>query len=112
MIDWSKPIQCMYDGVIRPARHLGQVKTKFGSRRLSRLVAVDQGDHETVVWTNDDGDESEFRIFTNVPVKHVRWVNVYESYCEAYKIREIADNLAERGRIACLRVEFEEGEGL
>lgn len=45
-----------------------------------------------------------------VKPKHVRWVNFYEG-CH-HPSREIADRNAGSARIACIRVEFEEGEGL
>lgn len=115
-VDWTKPIQCCYDGVIRPARYLGQIKTKHC--RGDRLVAVDHGDYETVIWTSDDGYANEFRIVTNVPQKHVRWVNWYgvDPCGVAHRSREAADEAAKKAtgstRIACIRVEFEEGEGL
>jgi len=49
----------------------------------------------------------------NIPEKHVRWVNVF--HCGGYlcATKEIADSLdVEKSRIACVRIEFEEGEGL
>jgi hypothetical protein len=48
-----------------------------------------------------------------VKPKHVRWVNVYADDAAAYRSRTGAD-IAGGGsnRIACIRIEFEEGEGL
>ena len=52
-----------------------------------------------------------------VKPKHVRWINIYKQI-GFDETREIADKaaaaatLAGRCRIACLRIEFEEGEGL
>ena len=54
----------------------------------------------------------------NVPVKHVRWVNFYgnerqvEHGADDFINRENADLNALNGRIACVRVEFAEGDGL
>lgn len=45
-----------------------------------------------------------------VKPKHVRWVNYYPG-CH-HPSRESADRNAGSARIACIRVEFEEGEGL
>lgn len=39
-----------------------------------------------------------------------RWINFYPE--AAYKNREDADRFSLRGRIACVKVKFEEGEGL
>ena len=49
-----------------------------------------------------------------VKTKHVRWVNFNESTCVTggYTTRERADQEALQTRIACIRIEFEEGEGL
>lgn len=46
--------------------------------------------------------------------KFVRWVNMYEhkSWCYSHITKETADHEAASQRIACVRVEFEEGEGL
>lgn len=49
-----------------------------------------------------------------VKTKHVRWLNVYTNTM-GYPSREeadCADNNAAYNRIACIRIEFEEGEGL
>ncbi len=55
-------------------------------------------------------------------MKQVRWVNFYppsERHNDAYPwrttswiTREIADQNAKRGRLACVRVEFRDGDGL
>ena len=48
-----------------------------------------------------------------VKPKHVRWVNVYShGDWSDYEDRESADRFATSTRIACIRIEFEEGEGL
>lgn len=50
----------------------------------------------------------------NVPEKLVRWVNIYHdgNGGAVHETREAADRRASHDRIACLRVEFTEGEGL
>lgn len=48
-----------------------------------------------------------------VKPKHVRWVNVYSrGGWSDYEDRKSADSFAMSTRIACIRIEFEEGEGL
>lgn len=48
--------------------------------------------------------------------KRKMWVNVYRPFVEsvgnAYASKELADKWAGAGRIACIEVEFEPGEGL
>lgn len=49
----------------------------------------------------------------NVPQRHMLWVNFYRGpSCSAHVSQGRANDLARPGRIACIRVEFEEGEGL
>lgn len=50
----------------------------------------------------------------DVPVKHTSWINVYghRSTHWSYKTKEAADKGAGYDRIACIKVEYEEGEGL
>ena len=50
----------------------------------------------------------------NVPEKREMWVNVYEG-CDIlvrHDSRDSADSNATGNRIACVRVEYEDGEGL
>ena len=59
-----------------------------------------------------DGDPSGLDLI-NVPEKHVRWVNFNPAgLASDYLTREDADQYANPTRIACVRVEFEDGEGL
>ena len=47
------------------------------------------------------------------PQKLKRWVNVYPNDdISAYETREEADRAADHRRIACVEIEFEEGDGL
>lgn len=49
----------------------------------------------------------------NVPEKIVRWINLYQNrHTTDYKTKELEDIQAAKDRIACIRIEFEEGEGL
>ncbi len=54
-------------------------------------------------------------------MKHVRWVNFYPPAridsvepwrTTSWFTRDLADENAERGRLACVRVEFSNGDGL
>ena len=47
-----------------------------------------------------------------MPPKQELWLNIYRSFTASYLTREAADNDADKSRIACIRVEFTEGEGL
>ena len=57
---------------------------------------------------------------TKAPVRHKRWVNFYpvdeeweaDDFMRPHKTREEADKRADARRIACIPVEYEEGEGL
>jgi len=47
----------------------------------------------------------------NVPEKHVRWLNIYDTPdAKLYMTKEQADKLADDTRLACVRIEFEEGQ--
>ena len=49
----------------------------------------------------------------DVPVKHIRWVNVYDiKNPRSHPTKEKADKYAGTNRIACIKIEYEEGEGL
>jgi hypothetical protein len=52
----------------------------------------------------------------NVPEKHELWINLYHTegvfFGCAYPTREQANEKANIDRIACVRIEFTEGEGL
>jgi hypothetical protein len=57
-----------------------------------------------------DHSEIEWRV---KPMTEVRWVNLYDGIgAEAFASKEAADDYADARRIACVRVEFTEGEGL
>lgn len=53
----------------------------------------------------------------NVPQKHTRWFNVYhheavQTAAYGYESRMMADDEAGPNRIACVKIEYDEGEGL
>lgn len=115
MIDWTKPIQTR-DGY--PVRILCiDART---DRPVVGLVIFNANIKEDVyTWfTNGSYSVSKHsRDLINVPVKHEGWLNIYptngiEGYF--YKTKEEADNAASiiMKRIACIKIEFTEGEGL
>lgn len=97
--DPTKPVQ-LEDGT--PARIV--CADRKGGCPIVALI----GEQERVLTFEYDGS-SPYGTLVNVPEKHVRWVNIYPS---AQETREGADAQAHTDRIACIRVEFEEGEGL
>lgn len=93
----------------------------------ARIICLDaKGETPIVVLaTREDGKEAVYRFeneggtrcgtahLANAPKprpRHVRWVNMYPD--GAFKSEAEAEASATCTRIACLRIEFEEGEGL
>lgn len=73
-------------------------------------------DGEPLRWTANgafriDGIDSEYDLIEVKP-KIVRWLNLYSHTGCVHQSREQADDGADDNRIACIRIEFEEGEGL
>lgn len=75
------------------------------------VALIKEGEREGISWFKPDGS-SVPRHLVNVPEKHMWWVNIYAAGCFAHKTRENADRNAVSGRIACIRIEFKEGEVL
>ena len=88
------------------------------------VIGVHSGTRYTVVgaWLDNimvpyRGDEAKVldpKCVRKAPVRHKRWVNIYHtpSGYAPYLTREEADKKAAPTRIACIKIEFEEGEGL
>jgi hypothetical protein len=84
------------------------------------VIAVTIAGKETIGYRHADGRvisnrESPYDL-VNVPKKHEVWINMYDTEgvlvgC-AYHTHEQANAKANIDRIACIRVEFTEGEGL
>ena len=92
--------------------------TKLRAREGILIVAaVDIGNGGEVVFTFqpdgkylDDGRTSSNDL-VNVPEKHVRWLNIYDTPdAKLYMTKEQADKLADDTRLARVRIEFEEGQ--
>ncbi len=105
------------------------VQTRDG--RKARIIATDRQGHEPLIAlvTEPQGHECIYAFqpsgvchprapghaddLVNIVEKHVRWINIYNGGCSVpHKTKPEADLNAAGSRIACLRVEFEEGEGL
>ena len=57
-----------------------------------------------------DNPNYEFRI---KPKKHTGWINIYSHHgSPQHPSKEAADRGAVAGRIACIQIEYEEGQGL
>lgn len=98
------------------------VATDLKADRPIVIAITGSSGQEGVAFRHADGRiysdiESPYDL-VNVPKKHEVWINFYDddgdgdydSY--SYSSRAIADESADSNRIACIRVEFTEGEGL
>ena len=88
-------------------------------------AVVDRGDgYEYVAVYTDKGayyaagvHDSDLDLI-NVPVKHEAWINIYHNehggcpWVCTYQTKEEADYKAAPERIACVRIEYEIGDGL
>lgn len=115
--DPTKPVQTR-DG--KPARIM---TTDCKNDNFPIAALIDYGNSEIAEFYTIDGflreDHQELDIdLVNCPEKHVRWLNVYsDGGIGVYSSREIADKYASAldkvvPRIACICIEFEEGDGL
>lgn len=110
--DPTKPVQTR-DG--KPARILA---SDLRNPAYPIVAAIYQLDQEVAFTYAKNGryldsvvkDEMDL---INIPEKHVRWLNVYPTGLgRLYLSREEADRFSSPNRIACIRIEYEEGEGL
>lgn len=109
-IDWTKPIETA-DG--SPARVLA---TDLACTRPVVVAVATKGlDYETVLLLNSEGsyDKGKPPIVRNVPPAPMgRYFNVYRdgSISAGHENRADADDYQGPDRIACVRVEFKEGQ--
>lgn len=97
---------------------LNGAPAKFGAHNpdateFCRVVVWDSGGSAWAV--SDQGSSKHGGVFVIMaPKKHTYWMNAYPlSFgSDRYETKDQADRGAGRTRIACVRVEFEEGEGL
>lgn len=113
-IDFTKPVQTRD----------GQPVTILTTKREHALYPVVGmvNDEEVLVFTAegclfDDGMEDDMDL-VNVPVKQEFWINIYHNehggcpWVRPYQTKEEADYKAAPERIACVRIEYEIGDGL
>lgn len=111
-LDITKPVQTR-DG--KPARI---VSTKLGKTYpLGAIITYSNGDevfntYEIGGMQHANGVHSVNDLI-NVPEKFIRWVNFNKSgTVTSYVNRQSADYCARDDRLACIKVEFEEGQGV
>lgn len=113
-IDWNKPVQTK-DG--RKFFYVGR-----GPNPQYPIVGYLDGWTCPGQWTEEGlcaAGHAGGTDLINVPEKHEIWVNLYKS-CQGkfylgdftHVTKRDADDHASANRIACIRIEFEEGEGL
>lgn len=110
-LDLTKPLQTckgeraelIYDGLPGPYSLVVVVHHDDGDRTM-RTYRLDGVYH-----CDEDSPEN----LRNIPKRGEFWVNIYpdDSRC-SHRTRERADEYARSDRIACVRVEYAEGEGL
>jgi len=111
-IDFNKPVQTTSDY---------PVEIKFTDGRGNYPVGGYISKGEVIMYWNKEGksnlNDRQFDLI-NVPEKKVLYLNVYPSYSRfkalgrAWTSRQIADheNDSSTGRIACIRIEYTEGQ--
>lgn len=115
MIDFTKPVQTRCG---LKARIICTDRKSRGGYHVVALVAVPNED-EATLWFSTDGESEVGYQLVNVPVKHKRWINIYKDtkgdpYLSTHSSSTKGEADANAGlyRIACIEIEFEEGQGL
>lgn len=96
-----------------------------GRGQRHRVVCVDGGAYFPVIAVNDNGDvytftsegafytraDTELDLVREAKEKQVRYINIYQDGTAfAYKSQQGAELCASPNRLACIRVEYEEGQ--
>jgi hypothetical protein len=95
-----------------------------GRGQQYRVVCVDGGAYFPVIAVNDNGDvytftsegafytraDTELDLVREVKEKQVRYVNIYPTHVSPYVCKLDAEDCAGTGRLACIRVEYEEDQ--
>lgn len=111
-LDITKPVQTR-DG--KPARI---VSTKLGDTYPLGVIATYPDGKEVFYTCVINGKYNAISSYSvldliNVPEKRAVWLNIYENnFVIMHTNKESCDSLASPGRIACIEVEFEVGQGL
>lgn len=125
-VDWDKPIQTRSG---KKARFIGMRNHPTYPRVVAVTHYTDRhctNAYEHIDTYTEDGIAYKEQMqhpndIINVPERHVLWLNCYSgaegevAHCYWHESREGADHWASSNRnrrIACIKIEFEEGEGL
>lgn len=116
MIDWNKPIEVVCDGG-STVHEAVLLDGKFNvSNKLLYLVKfrAEPGNDDTMLFRENGTSLFCMGISVrNVRVKHKKWINVYHRAANMHPSKKEADKAAnEAARIACIPIEYYEGEGL
>lgn len=112
-IDFTKPVQT------RDGQPVTILTTKRDSDNYPVVGMISNTDVH--VFTTDGkylyGGNDYHLDLVNVTVKHEAWINIHHHkdgspWSCSYKTKEQADYCVGTGRIACVRVEYEKGDGL
>lgn len=114
LIDFTKPIRT------RDGRAVEILTTK--GRGRYPIIGNVEGDDVTISWKMDGSayhsDMPASTDLINVPQKYKVWANCYRSSnlhgatLRTHSSRESADVYKGHGRVACIQIEFAEGQGL
>lgn len=105
MIDWTKPVETA-DG-----KKVVIFTTKAKGKKP--IVGQVKGEDFIRAWPADGSNDWVANSLVNVKETITRWVNFYPTrYPWDYNTKDEADKNAAPNRIACIKVEFKEGEGL
>ena len=88
-----------------------KVSKKFPVVALVRLAEYEEVRTYTKEGSHLSNYESESDLI-EVKEKQVGWINIYNDGGVLHKTKEEADIKGAGSRIACIKIEFEEGEGL
>lgn len=114
LVDLSKPVQT------RDGREV-KIYTTKGAHKIYLIVGehLNCGDEwEPTRWRADGTVEPNWpieRSLINVPQQHTVWINVYRGQASMsfhHADKTSANKAFTEGRIACIEVTFQEGEGL
>ena len=87
-----------------------------GGRIIGAWFERSTGKWHPAIWRSNGGwilNEQRNIDLVDVPVKHTRWINVYNgNIYHTHPTRKEADEYGGTNRIACIKIEYEEGEGL
>ena len=110
MIDFKKAVRT------RDGREVKIYDTEAGGcYPIHGAFRSTDGDWEVSTWTREGmfaGDRESHLDLVEGSGEHEIWLNIYTSSTQAYQNRAAADYRQGSGRIACVRVKYNEGEGL